>query len=314
MTATVFYDDPNEIALLTNTFLNSSGTPADPTTVSCVVTDPTGAAVVHTYNGAAPADIVKPLVGKYTLAVPCSPAITGIDGLWAFEWIGTGAVSDVQPGTWRVLSPALNTYIGYCGLEELKDRLGITDTSDDYEAQLAIQSASAWVTEYCGVAFNRVTETRTFVPYSIWEIDFDPLVTITALNVDQVGQGVYSEAWVLNVDYQLKLGEGLYNINAAGVPRPYRKAQVLQSGKWFPYTYPYSHLDRVQIIGTWGWPSVPPPVVQATLILAAQLFKSKDAPFGVAGVSDFGVVRIQTDPWLIELLKPYCNMKRRVGV
>lgn len=314
MTATVFYEDPNEIALLTNTFLNSSGTPADPTTVTCTVTDPSGTQVIHTYGGASPADIMKPLVGKYTLAVPCLPAITGIDGLWAYEWTGTGLVSDVQPGTWRVLSPALNTYIGYCGLEELKDRLGITDTTDDYAAQLAIQAASSWVTDYTGVPFNRVTETRTFVPHDIWQLIIDPLVSITSLAVDTDGDGTFDQAWVQNVDYQLKLGDDLYNINAAGVQRPYKKVQVLQAGKWFPFIYPYSHLDRVQITGTWGWPSVPPPVAQATLMLAARLFKSKDAPFGVAGVSDFGVVRIQTDPWLTELLRPYTNQKRKVGV
>ena len=316
MTSTVYYDNVNEIAYLSYTWLTTAGVAADPSAVSCAVTDPSGSTIVHTYAGAAPADITKVLTGQYALAVSCSPLVAGVEGLWAAEWIGTGAglASNVQPQTWRVLSPALNTYIGYCGLEELKDRLGITDTSDDYAAQLAIQAASSWVTNYCGVHFNRITETRTFVPYSIWDITFDPLVTITALNVDQVGQGVYSEAWTLNVDYQLKFGEDLYNVNAAGEPRPYRKAQVLQSGKWFPYTYPYSHLDRVQIVGIWGWPSVPSPVVQATLMLAAQWFKEKDAPFGVAGVSDYGVIRIQQNPWIVELLRPYVNVKRKVGV
>lgn len=311
MTSTIFYDNVNEIALLTNTFLNSSGTAADPTTVSCVVTDPSGTSVVHTYLGTAPADITKPLVGKYNLAVPCSPNLTGVEGLWSYEWIGTGTVSDVQPGTWRVFTPSIANF--YCGLEELKDRLAITDSNDDFAAQQAIQAASTWVNEYTGTHFYRLTETRTFMPHSIWELNIDPVVTVTALNVDQVGQGTFAEAWTQNVDYQLKVGRDLYNVNALGVQRPYKKVQVLQSGKWFPYTYPYSHLDRVQIIGTWGWPAVPPAVAQATLVLAAQWFKEKDAPFGVVGVNDFGVVKVQSNPWVVELLRPYINVKHKVG-
>lgn len=284
----------------------------DPTAVSCVVTEPAGIAVTHTYNGTAPADIVKPLVGKYTLAVPCSPSVSGIDGLWSFEWIGTGAVSDVQPGTWRVLPVPVNRF--YCGLEELKDRLGITDNTDDSSAQMAIQAASSWINEYCGQHFYRITETRTFRPHNIWELVIDPVVSVTALNIDTTGNGTFDQPWTQNVDYQLKIGEYAYNPNAYGVARPFKKVQVLQAGKWFPFIFPYSHQDRVQITGTWGWPAVPPPVTQACLTLAAQWFKEKDAPFGVLGSPDLGLVRIQANPWIVELLRPYVYSKRKVGV
>lgn len=312
MTATIFYDNVNEIALLTNTFLNSSGAAADPTTVSCIVTEPAGVSVTHTFAGAAPADIVKPSTGKYTLSVPCSPSAAGIDGLWSFEWVGTGAVSDVQPGTWRVLPEAVGRF--YAGLEELKDRLGITDTADDSSAQMALQSASSWINEYAGQHFYRVTETRTYQPHDIWELNIDPVVSVTSLAVDTTGNGTFDQAWVQGIDYQLLVGRDQYNVNAAGVARPYHKVQVLQAGKWFPFVWPYSHLDRIQIIGTWGWPAVPSPVSQACLVLAAQWFKEKDAPFGVAGVSDFGVVRIQQNPWVVEMLRPYIYSKRKVGV
>ncbi len=322
MTATIFYDDVNKIALLTVNFLNSSGAAADPTAVSCVVTDPAGISVTHTYNGASPADIVKPLVGKYTLQVPCSPSIAGIDGLWSYVFIGTGAVSDVQPGTWRVFPESVNRF--YCGMEELKDRLSIgidpntgaavPDHTDDYAIQQAIQAASSWISEYCGQHFYRITETRTFKPNDIWELNIDPVVTVTAFAVDTTGNGVFDQSWTQNTDYQLKVGEDSYNVNAYGIARPYRKVQVLQAGKWFPFTWPYSHLDRVQITGTWGWPAVPPPVAQACLTLAAQWFKEKDAPFGIAGVADYGVVRIQQNPWIVEMLRPYIYHKRKVGV
>jgi hypothetical protein len=48
----------------------------------------------------------------------------------------------------------------------------------------------------------------------------------------------------------------------------------------------------VQITALWGWPAVPSLVTEACYQLAEETFKLKDAPFGVAGVNDFGVLRI----------------------
>ncbi len=594
MTATVFYESSSEIALLSNNFLNASQALADPAAVSCVVTDPSGTSTTHTYLGTAPADIVKNSTGKYALSVPCAPAVTGIDGLWTYVWIGTGTVSDIQPGTWRVLPSNVGTW--YIGLDEFKDRMGITDSADDSQAQIAIQTVCGWINEWCvvpetpvltadlrwvpagdlvvgqelvgvdeeptvtghsgaagwlmtsnrnrfyrratvlaaprrmaecvrlvladgrevtcamdhrwlvrrllssrerqqygipsssrnggyrwvhardivpgddiasplrvwpdeagfkagwmsgildgegwltgqaaartsrvGVAqrpgfvldgiirylddidvpynvnkgstgslgrgdcvrvevgarwaamellgrlrplrlmprasdiwengrviregpngvrviatepaglrevvslgtstgtylanglishncgehFNRITETRTFVPRSLYQLNLDPLVSVTAFSLDRDGDGIFEEAWVQNTDYQLRIGPDSYNLNATGILRPYRQAVVIQTGRLFPFVYPFSHFDRVQVTGTWGWSQVPAGVTEAAFILATDLFKFKDAPFGVSGTSDYGIIRIQANPWLIELLRPYANQKRKVGV
>ncbi len=211
-----------------------------------------------------------------------------------------------------MLPPALGNW--YVGLEEFKSRMSITDNADDFEAQFAIQSVSGWIEEYCSRHFRRITETRTYQPDNIWLLPVDDLVSVTALAVDQDGDGVFEQSWTQNVDYQLRIGNHRYNQNSRGWPRPFRQVQVIQTGKWFPFTWPYTHLDRVSIQGTWGWPSVPSPVTQAAFILAADLFKFKDAPFGVAGVSDYGVVRIQTNPWLVEMLRPFVDARNKVGV
>lgn len=315
MTATVFYDNQNEQALLNVSFA-LNGVATSPTTVTCVVTDPAGLVTTHTYLGASPSDIAKTIgvEGQFQLVVPCVPSSAGVEGLWSYTWVAAGTVSDVQPGTWRVLPTNISTW--YIGLEEFKDRLGITDTADDSQAQIAIQSTAAWVNEYTGQHFNRITETRTYQPHDIWVLDVDPIVpgTPVTLSVDRDGDGTFEETWTKDVDYQLRLGRDRYNVNAAGVPRPYKQIQVIQTGKWFPFTWPYTHLDRVQIATTWGWQYVPPPVTQANFILAADIFKMKDAPFGVSGVSDFGVVKISANPWLVEMLRPYINPHRKVGV
>lgn len=313
MTATVFYDSASEIALISASFTNAAGSLADPTTVTCTITEPANVAVTHTFGGAAPADIVKVSTGKYTLSIPCLPSVTGIDGLWGFQFTGTGAVSDSQPGTWRVL-PAGVSQVWYAGLEEMKDRLGVTDTADDSSLQFAIAASAGWINEYCGQAFNRVTETRTFVPADIWLLDIDPVVSLSALNIDRDGDGVFEEPWVQGTDYQLRLGRGRYNVNTLGVARPYRQVQVLQSGKLFPFLLPYGRQDKVQAIGTWGWPAVPWQVAEANRILAAQVFKEKDAPFGVAGFGDLGVVRVSSSPTLVAMLERFVSPRYKVGI
>lgn len=321
MTATVFYDNANEVATLAAQF-TSSGSPADPTVVSCVVTDPSGTATTYTVTAG---QIVRVTTGSYTLPVICSPGITGIDGLWSAVWIGTGAVSDIQPSTWRVF-PSATGQLWYIGIEEFKDRLSITDNTDDFQIQVAIQASAQAVNDYTGRHFNQITETRTFQPTNIWLLEVDDIVPGAAItvNMDYDGDGIFETPMVLNTDYQLRLGDGLYNVNATGVPRPYRQLQIIQTGKWFPFTWPYTHLDRIQIETTWGWSSVPPPVTQGVFLMASQLFKLKDAPFGISGNANFGTsVRtqewaasslIQSDVTLMQLFAPYMNSRRKVGV
>jgi hypothetical protein len=94
---------------------------------------------------------------------------------------------------------------------------------------------------------------------------------------------------------------------------PYTAFTAVNSGKLLPFIYPWRHLDAVQITGVFGWPAVPLAVKQASLIAAADLFKLKDAPFGVAGISDLGAIRVKDNPMITRLLARYMSGDR-VGV
>ena len=299
--------------MITNTFLNASGAPADPGTVACIVTDPSGTSVTHTYQGAAPPDVVKVSTGKYTLSVACSPAIPGVDGLWGYEWVGTGAVSDVQPGTWRVLPEAVSQ-LCYVGPEELKDRLGVTDASNDSILLPVCMATSRWIDTYCGRHFYRLTDTRTYTPENIWLLTIDDLVSVTSLKIDNDGDGVFETTWTQGTNYMLRVGENQFNQLASGEPKPYTQVQVIGGSNWFPFVWPFVHLDRVQITGVFGWPQVPPVVAQAALLIASDWFKLKDAPWGVAGIADLGVVRLNPNPWIAEQLRCYIRGRGKVGV
>lgn len=332
----VFYSSPSEaVAVTPVAFVDlTTGQPADPTSITCVLIDPTGTIANYTYNPANTGigDIEKVSPGNYTLT---ADGLT-VSGLYSYTWVGTGNnVQMVVPGTFRLIAltdVGTGMQFWYTGLDELKHRLNINDSRNDYEAQLAIQTVANWINNYTGRHFYQLKETRTFVPESVWGCALDDIVSSTApqtqVNLDYEGNGVYDTAWQYGKNYQLKLSglgnaEDGYNVNAAGVPRPYRHLQVLTGvsgvtsvpgGGWLPWLWPYTYLNRVQVITNWGWDTVPPNISMASMMLSVDLYKSKDAPWGVAGVSDLGIVKVQSNPWVIELLKDYVNMRRKAGV
>lgn len=345
MSAQVLYDSPTEaVALASVTFLNTSGAITDPSSITAVVIDPTGAITNYTYTGGSGNNtIVKVATGDYSLT------ITGIDapGLYTYTWVGSGnGVQQVTPGTFRLI-PLTDVGFGmqfwYTGMEELKSRLGLSPgdknyNTFNYEMQLAIHTVSNWINRYCGRHFYQLAETRTYMPDTIWELNIDDLVPSqaanTIVNLDYDGDGIYETAWGnpaapvgTGTFYQLKLGDPSnyadnWNRNAAGgVARPYTQIQALMipgaiatNGAWLPFVWPYSHLNRVQVIGTFGWDYVPPEVQQASLMLCTDIYKSKDTPWGMAGTAEVGMVRVQSNPWVVELLRPYILARRKWGV
>lgn len=312
MTATVFYDQVNELATINATFTNLAGVPTNPTATTCVVTDPAGVQVVHTFGGAAPADITNPSAGVFKLDVSCVPSVAGVEGLWSYTFIGTGAASDVQPGTWRVL--ALDQARWYVGPEELKDRLGIPDSTNDSILSPVCLATSRWIDRFCGRHFFRVTDTRTFQPSDVWLMNVDDITSVTTLKIDTDGDGVYEKTWTQGTNYMLRVGDNEFNQLSMGELKPYTQVQVIGGSDWFPFIWPFTHLDRVQITGTFGWPQVPPAVAQAALIIASDWFKLKDAPWGVAGIADLGVIHINPNPWITQQLRPYFRSRGKVGV
>src|SRR5215475_13060851 len=134
VTATVFFSDVNELATLTNVF-KVNGVPTDATTMTLTITDPAGAVTTP--------GVTHPSTGTYTANVACT-----IVGIWTYLWEGTGTAQDAVAGTWTVTTTALGQR--YCSVEELKSRLGIADTADDLELQLAAEAASRQIDEITG--------------------------------------------------------------------------------------------------------------------------------------------------------------------
>jgi hypothetical protein len=79
-------------------------------------------------------------------------------------------------------------------------------------------------------------------------------------------------------------------------------------GLYGPFGYGFISASPVSVTGTFGWPSVPAPVKQATMILASRyLQRSRSAPFAILSFGDGGEAsRItRSDPDVAMLLGPY---------
>lgn len=295
MSSTVFFESVSELATVRNVFA-VNGVPTDPTTISLTITDPTGAATTYTF---AAAQITRNGTGDYQKDIASS-----INGTWTYEWTGTGAASDVQAGTWEVFPTTLGKL--YATVDALKSRLGnITTTTNDTELHGACFAASRWVEQYCQRVFCRSASAtvRTFEPTDLYCVkmpEFNDIVSVSTLATDAAGDGTFETTWAAS-DYQL------WPSNTVGPEtQPYTEIRAV-GAQTFPamYRYTRARLDRVQVTGVYGWPQVPRAVREATLIKAEELFKLKEAPFGVAGGDDFGLIRIRENQPAQSLLGPY---------
>lgn len=79
----------------TATFANTSGTPADPTTVTLKYLAPGGTVQTVVYPAAF---ITRVSTGVYSAEFDS----TGLPGLWVAEWLGTGTVQAANATTWTI--------------------------------------------------------------------------------------------------------------------------------------------------------------------------------------------------------------------
>lgn len=176
----------------------------------------------------------------------------------------------------------------YVSVAQLKVRLGISDSTDDVALGSAVNASSKWIEAYCQrrrFGFNVAGSATALVyrPGTSYQLAIDDISTLTSLvlKVDEADDGVYETTWTNGTEYQLLPFDGL----AAGLPL--NKVETIDS-----YCFPQGVRPSVQVTAIWGWPAVPTIVTEAAYQLSEETFKLKDAPFGVAGVNDFGVLRI----------------------
>lgn len=195
----------------------------------------------------------------------------------------------------------------YATLAELKEHLDITDSTGDALLQIALTSASRGIEDFCGRQFNtdNVAVARTFRPLGRHVVYVDDFHTTTGLVVetDEDDDGTFERAWTSS-DYELRPLNALRH----GEAWPYWQIHALET-----LEFPCARRTTVQVTAQWGWAAVPASVKEACLLLAAETFKLKSAPFGVAGYGDFGPIRVRKNPMASAMLMPYARDRVRVA-
>lgn len=189
----------------------------------------------------------------------------------------------------------------YATLAQLKAHLGITDAIDDTLLTNALASTSRGIELVCGRVFNDAgsASAREYPPQTGRKVYTDDFHTTTGLVVatDADANGVYETVWT-SAQYRA----GPLNGVVGGQPGwPFYR---LRAAVGSSFTL-YEGDCLVQVTARWGWAAVPDPIRQACLVVASEMHKLKDAPFGVAGFGDYGAVRVRANPVAMGWLAPY---------
>lgn len=179
---------------------------------------------------------------------------------------------------------------GYATLNELKAFVSIAtaDTDHDTDLERSVESASRMIDNYCGRIFYdsgsaTAKKFRAVHPYRLEVPDFST-TTGLVVKTDTSDNGTFDTTWSSS-DYEVNPPSSVH----AG--RPYNEIVAVES-RTFPT---FGRRARVEVTAQWGWASTPTDVAQTCLIVAAELWRRKDAPFGVAGFGPDGAVRIASN-------------------
>lgn len=194
----------------------------------------------------------------------------------------------------------------YATITDLKNylKLPLSDTTRDTNLTSAVNSATGDIEKHCHRQFNLDTAVsqRIYQPDSWIDVRTDDFGTLTGLIVDIDPSGTGNFGQTLGaLDYEVYPLNGIVD----GTPGwPYNRL-LATGGPLFPIMT-LRRRGTVRVTARYGWPTVPAPIKQACLIIAAQKFKLNDAPWGVAGMTEFGTaVRIREIPLVKETLVPY---------
>ncbi len=192
----------------------------------------------------------------------------------------------------------------YCTAEQLRSALAINDTMSDDFLELCINSASRAIDKHVRNKFwvDTAVTIREFQPADSYTVQVpDGISTTTGLIVktDSGGDGSFGTTLTITTDFLLR------PVNAADEypVRPYTEIFAINGDLPLLTNGRYG----VQVTAKFGWAAIPSDITLACVLLAKDLSKAKDAPFGVAGSNEFGVLRIRRNQTVVDLLDPFVS-------
>lgn len=203
----------------------------------------------------------------------------------------------------------------YATAAELRGFKGVTATGSvaDSDLEDVLDSVSREIEQFCNRQFNDAgtASARVFVPDSCRLAYVDDFHTTTGLVVetDPTGDGSFSTTWDSS-DYQLEPLAGVVNGQSGW---PFYKLRVV-GAKHFPLRSTARGQAVLRVTARWGWAAVPAPVKQSCLLMAAETYKLREAPFGIAGSDEMGMaLRVRDNPMVRRKLSRYVRDRILVG-
>lgn len=190
----------------------------------------------------------------------------------------------------------------YATLAQVKAALRITDSVDDDLLEIAINTASRDIDGYCQRFFYSLAgQTRIYSPADSYNVFTDDIVSVSSLKTSSDADGTFDTTWT-STDYQIEPLNGW----SGGLPWPGTSIRAVGD-----FLFPMDNEEAtVQVVGTFGWSSVPSAVVQACILLSVRQYKRYDSPLGVSGFGDIGVMRVsRIDPDVVNLLDPFVRVR-----
>lgn len=188
----------------------------------------------------------------------------------------------------------------YATLAELKHarKIPLSDTADDAALMRALERASRAIDDRCGRVFYldtsasaRVFRTRGRVVPSDGDGEILLVGDIGSTAGMVVETSDYQTGWTAVTDFTYEpLNAIVTGKSVTGLMRT--------RGYW----------DRAyaRVTAVWGWPTVPPPIAEACVLLANRRFVRLSSPEGVAGWGNEGPIRVSRfDPDIEDLVSPY---------
>lgn len=162
--------------------------------------------------------------------------------------------------------------MSYATLDEVKSAVGIDDSRDDSELQIALDATVDLVDRHCRRTFvendqSGSAETRIFEGGTC--VGVDDLVAVDKIETRSSHKASWTE--VPSDDYELR------PLNADTRSFPYTQVLLLEA----------THVWQVRVTAHFGWPATPDAVKQATILQASRIARRREAPFGISQVPSF---------------------------
>jgi hypothetical protein len=183
----------------------------------------------------------------------------------------------------------------FASVEELKDYVNDKTATANYAlVEAARLAAITELSNGCQRQFVVATTAtaRRFVAESSELVRMDDCTTVTLVTS--------SGATVASADYQL---EPLNGRSVTGEAMPYDRIRLL-SGSW-DFGSSNAREATISITATWGWASIPYPIIEAHKILTKDILSNRDVRFGLVAITDAAGVGARTNPVVASAVNAY---------